>query len=99
MEIEKKETAEMNDATTSDPKNCLYYCSKCSFNIETVSLDENNIEFTCNNKHDIKIEIKEYLNRMKQYNNIKLKKINTMNIKKNIYHIAEIAMNIYIKTV
>ena len=74
MEIEKKEAADMNEAPPSDPKNCLYNCSECSSNIEIISLDENNIEFACNNKHNIKIEIKEYLNRMKQYNNIKLNK-------------------------
>ena len=72
MEIEKKEAADMNDAPPSDPKNCLYNCSECSSNIEIISLDENNIEFICNNKHNIKIEIKEYLNKMKQYNKIKL---------------------------
>ena len=72
MEIEKKEATDMNDAPPSELKNCLYNCSECSSNIEIISLDENNIEFTCNKKHNIKIEIKEYLNKMKQYNNIEL---------------------------
>ena len=72
MELGKKEETDMNDAPPSDPKNCKYNCSECSSNIEILSLDENNIEFVCNNNHNIKIEIKEYLNKMKQYNNIKL---------------------------
>ena len=72
MEMEKKEAADMNDAPPLDIKNCLYNCSECSSNIEITSLDENNIEFTCNNNHNLKIEIKEYLKSMKQYNNIKL---------------------------
>ena len=72
MDAKDKEIYELNGKLRKYQKNCLYNCSECSSNIEIISLDENNIEFICNNKHNIKIEIKEYLNKMKQYNKIKL---------------------------
>ena len=65
----------MNDAPPSDLKSCLYNCSECSSKIEILLLDENKLKFICNNrdnKHDIDIEIKEYLQKMKQYNNKEL---------------------------
>ena len=67
-----KESIDMNDAPPLELNNCLYNCSKCSSNIEILSLDENNIKFICNNKHNIEIKIDEYLKNMKQYNNVKL---------------------------
>ena len=62
-----KESIDMNDAPPLELNNCLYNCSKCSSNIEILSLDENKIKFICNNKHNIDIEIKEYLKKMKKY--------------------------------
>ena len=50
----------------------LYNCSECSSNIEIISLDENKINFKCNNNHKINIEVKEYLEKMKNFNNMKL---------------------------
>ena len=67
-----KESIDMNDAPPLELKNCLYNCSECSSNIEIISLDENKIKFICNNKHNIDLEIKEYLKKMKHYNNAKL---------------------------
>ena len=59
----------------------LYYnCSECSSLIEIISIDEENntIEFKCLNKdnnhknNNIKIPLKEYLERMKKYNKKKI---------------------------
>ena len=72
MEINSKESSDMNDAPPLELNNYLYNCTECSSNIEIISLDENKIKFKCCNNHNIEIEIKEYLKRMKQYNNIKL---------------------------
>ena len=66
-----KENIDMNDVPPLELNNCLYNCSECSSNIEILSLDENSIKFKCNNNHNIILEIKEYLNKMKHYNNIK----------------------------
>ena len=49
----------------------LYNCTECSSAIEILSIneDECTIEFQCiNNKHKKKMPIKEYLNKMKNYN-------------------------------
>ena len=51
--------------------NKLYNCSKCQSIIEILSINESKIQFKCK-EHDIKMEIKDYLKEMKQYNNIKL---------------------------
>ena len=67
-----KGSIDMNDAPPLELKNSLYNCSECSSNIEILSLDENKIKFICNNKHNIDMEIKEYLKKMKNFNNIKL---------------------------
>ena len=54
--------------------NEMYYnCSKCSSPIEILSIDEKEftIHFKCiNNNHKLSIPIKEYINKMKQFNNI-----------------------------
>ena len=67
-----KEFLDMNDAPTLELKNCLYNCTECSSNIEILSFDKNKIKFIYNNNHNIEIEIKEYLEKMKHYNNVKL---------------------------
>ena len=63
--------------------NILYNCTECSSIIEIISLneEENIIEFKCLNKHYLKMNIKEYINKMKKYNDIKLndKKCNKHN--------------------
>ena len=62
---------DMNEAPFVSNK--IYYnCTKCSSNIEIISLDENDIKFKCNNNHNINISVKDYLKEMKKYNNIKL---------------------------
>ena len=67
-----KEIKDMNEAPRLESNKMLYNCSECSSTIEIISFNENNIEFKCNNKHNIKMEIKDYLNKMKKYTNIKL---------------------------
>ena len=64
-----KEAIDMKDAPPSD-NIFLYNCTECSSNIEIISLDENKIKFKCCNNHNIEIEIKEYLQKMKSYNSI-----------------------------
>ena len=55
--------------------NELYYnCTECSSSIEILSINEKegNIEFKCsNNNHIQKISIKDYINKMKDYNDKK----------------------------
>ena len=54
-------------------ENLGYNCIECSSLIKIISLDEQNntIEFKCINKHNnIKSTIKEYLEKMKRYNDI-----------------------------
>ena len=68
---------ELNPIPQSDEieiKKVLYNCSECSSLIELLSIDleKNNIEFNCLNKnnetHKKKLQIKEYLEKMKKYN-------------------------------
>ena len=50
----------------------LYNCSECSSSIELLSIDEKEymIEFKCiNNNHKKKLPIKEFIDKMKKYNN------------------------------
>ena len=63
---------------TSEPEkksrlNEMYYnCSDCSSSIEIISINEkeNIIEFEClNNNHRIKMSIKDYIDKMKKFNN------------------------------
>ena len=53
--------------------NEIYYnCSECQSPIEILSTNEKDstIEFKCiNNNHKIKMTIKEYINKMKSFNN------------------------------
>ena len=70
MEINSKESSDMNDAPPLELNNYLYNCTECSSNIEIISLDENKIKFKCCNNHNIETEIKEYLQKMKSYNSI-----------------------------
>ena len=70
IKIHQKQN-DMNEAPFLSNK--IYYnCTKCSSNIEIISLDENDIKFKCNNNHNINISVKDYLKEMKKYNNIKL---------------------------
>ena len=68
----RKEISDMNEAPTLESNKIYYNCSECSSTIEIVSINKNNIEFKCNNKHYKKINIKEYLEKMKNYNNIEI---------------------------
>ena len=72
MEIKMKDSIDMNEAPPLELKKCLYNCSECSSNIEIISLNENKINFICKNNHNVELDIKEYLRKMKHYNEVKL---------------------------
>ena len=79
---EKGETQEIQETMELNSINKIFYnCSECSSLIEILSINENNniIEFNCLNKnfnHNKKLTmpIKEYLEKMKKFNNNKLNK-------------------------
>ena len=64
-----------NDMETNEPElfqlNEIYYnCIECSSPIEIISIKDNYIEYKCiNNNHERKMLIKEYIEKMKKYNN------------------------------
>ena len=78
VEIERAtDTGEIDDMTEAPllANNKIYYnCTECSSAIEIVSIDDYNIQFKCDNNHSLKMKIKDYLNKMKTYNNIELNK-------------------------
>ena len=81
--------------------NEIYYnCSECLSCIEILSINENEstIKFKCiNNNHKIKMAIKEYINKMKSFNNEKING-NLCNIhKKKTNAIVWIVISIYVK--
>ena len=60
--MESSEQLELNEIN--------YNCTECSSPIEILSINDNNIEFKCiNNNHKRKLSMKEYLNKMKKFNN------------------------------
>ena len=69
----------------------LYNCAECSSLIEILSIDleKNNIEFNClnnnNDTHRKKMQLKEYLEKMKKYNNKNINKDKCQIHKNNIY--------------
>ena len=69
---EIKDSIDLSGAPTLRLNNIYFNCSECPSTIEILSLNEQEIEFKCVNKHHIKMEIKEYINKMKKYNNIKI---------------------------
>ena len=71
-------------------KEIYYNCSECKSPIEIIELNEKQctIEFKCiNNNHKIKMKIKEYIDKMKKYNdkNINNDKCLNKDHKNNIY--------------
>ena len=68
----KKESIDMNDAPALEKNKIYYNCSDCSSTIKILSLDEDNIEFKCDNEHNKKMKITNYLDDMKKFNDIKL---------------------------
>ena len=80
----RKELNDMNDAPPLQYNKIYYNCSECSSVIEILELNEEYIEFKCINNHNIRMKIKEYLDKMKEYNNIILNN-NICNIHKNEY--------------
>ena len=64
----KCETEEMKEAPAVTGGNNFYCCSKCLSEIEIISIDEEEIELKCNIHKNIKMKIKDYLNKMKENN-------------------------------
>ena len=64
-------TNDLYGTSTFKSNNIYYNCSECSSIIKIKSIDENNIEFKCD-KHELKMNIKEYINKMRKYNNINI---------------------------
>ena len=61
-----------------------YICSECPSPIEILSISgkEYTIEFKCvNNNHQIKTSLKDYVNKMKQYNENEINELNNDNCK------------------
>ena len=54
-------------------ENIGYNCSECSSLIEILSINEDNIEFKCinNDKHNNKLKINNYLEKMKKFKDTK----------------------------
>ena len=54
-------------------KEMYYNCTECSSQIELININEKQIEFKCTkNNHIKKVLIKEYLEKMKKFNNKKI---------------------------
>ena len=51
---------DIGGAPTLESKLLYYNCIECSSTMDIVSLNENEIEFKCKNKHQLKLKIKEY---------------------------------------
>ena len=81
----KKELNDMNEAPSLMSNKISYNCSECPSIIEIISIDENNFEFKCNNNHNIKMKIKDYLNKMKLFNKNNNINNNICNIHKEEY--------------
>ena len=63
----KNDLNNMNEETlSSEQKNIYYNCPECQSVIEILKLDEEFIEFNCNNNHNNKMKIKEYLDKIKE---------------------------------
>ena len=62
----KKDLDNMNNAPPLKKKKMYYNCSECPSVIEIINLDDEFIEFKCNNEHKIKMRIEEYLNKIKE---------------------------------
>ena len=62
---------DLNEAPTYEPKDNIYYnCTECSSMIEIIEINKNFIKFKClNNNHENTIQISEFLEKMKIYNN------------------------------
>ena len=62
----KKDLDNMNNAPPLKKKKMYYNCSECPSVIEIININDEFIEFKCNNKHKIKMRIEEYLNKIKE---------------------------------
>ena len=69
----KEDLNDINEVNSINYNKKYYCCSECSAIIEIINIDDEYIEFKCKNNHNIKMKIKEYLNKMKLNINIALK--------------------------
>ena len=68
-----RESNDMDEAPPSELNKIGYKCSECSSSIEILSLNENEIQLKCsNNQHEIKMKIRDYLNKIRNNKDIKL---------------------------
>ena len=95
----KRELNDMNDSPILESNKKLYNCSECSSVIEIISIDHDNIEFKCKNNHNMKMKIKDYLDKMKEYNKNILNNNIAIYIKRNIYFIVLNVIFIYVMNV
>ena len=82
----KNDLNNMNDAPPLNSNKLYYCCSECNSLLEIKKIDEELIEFKCINEHNIKMNIRDYLNKIKDYKD-KITINNTMN--NNICNIHE----------
>ena len=89
----KKDLNNIHEVPLLAQKNIYYNCSECQSVIEIMKLDEEYIEFKCCNNHNIKMKIKKYLDKIKEFKDrMELNDDTFLNdryaisIKRNIYH-------------
>ena len=65
---QKKYLQDMKETPSLESNKIFYNCTECNSVIEIVKINEEFIEFKCNNNHEIKMNIKEYLDKIKENN-------------------------------
>ena len=63
----KKDLNNVDDIPSFEQKKYFYNCPECQSEIEIVKLQEQTIEFKCNNNHNFKMYIKKFLDKIKEY--------------------------------
>ena len=59
----------LQDSQINELNKFYYNCSECPSEIEIIKIDEENIEFKCNNEHFFEMSIKDYLKKIKENKN------------------------------
>ena len=63
---QEKYLQDMKETPSLESNKIFYNCTECNSVIEIVKINEEFIEFKCNNNHEIKMDIKEYLDKIKE---------------------------------
>ena len=63
---QEKYLQDMKETPSLESNKIFYNCSEFNSVIEIVKINEEFIEFKCNNNHEIKMNIKEYLDKIKE---------------------------------